>query len=87
MRSRGDFVGMFEEGNLVWRLCHAGLVNGRLQVDEVGLVKGEEGDVRGDLVFDRPYFGFAEVFGGQMGVDSVSGQNFIDFISVLISML
>ena len=55
---------MFEEGNLVWRLCHAGLVNGRLQVDEVGLVKGEEGDVRGDLVFDRPYFGFAEVFGG-----------------------
>ena len=87
VRSRGNFVGVFEKGNLIWCLSYASLVNGRLQTGEVGVIKGKEGDVRGDLVFDRPYFGFVKVSGGEVGVDIVAGEDLVDLVSIPISIV
>lgn len=73
---KGDLVGVFDD---------AAFIDGFLGRGEIFVVKGEEGDVIGDLVLDSPDSGVGDFglgFAVEEGVDLGGGEHVVDVAEV-----
>lgn len=80
-----DVVGFANQGNLILVFDDAALVNGVLDGGKVFLVEGEEGDVVGDLVLNRPdgrVRGLRVGCAAEEGVDFVRREDFVDVVDL-----
>lgn len=83
VRERRDGVGFADEGDFVRVFDDAAFVDGGLEGGEVLGVKGEEGDVVGDLILDGPDRGGVRGAGGlgaEVGVDLGGGEDGVDVV-------
>lgn len=80
VRERRDGVGFADEGRFVGVFDDAAFVDGGLEVGEVFGVEGQEGDVVGDLVRDRPDGGGGGGLAAERGVDFGGGEDGVDVV-------